>query len=83
VSLPALDHGQSSAHSTSPAFTGFCSTYRIAEKISFSDRIHQSKYSLCQKAVPAFPITPLARFAVAAFDHRMIPGSLRFGFKTT
>src|SRR5690242_2370008 len=35
----ALDHGHCSAAKTSPAFTGFCSTYSISSHNSWSERI--------------------------------------------
>src|SRR5580698_8693735 len=76
VGFDALDHGQSSASATSPAFTGFASTYAITEASSLSVRIQRSKYSRCQKGSPFRPAIALARTAVAVFTQRKISGTL-------
>jgi hypothetical protein len=81
--LCALDHGHSSEHAARPLLTGLSSTYAITEASCFSDRIHRSKYSLCQNAVPVLPSKALARLAVAAFNHRMTSGRDLIGFITT
>src|ERR1035441_5060496 len=83
VSCARLTIATLRAHAARPLLTGFRSTYAITEPSCFSVRIHRSKYSLCQNASPVLPSRLLARFAVAAFNHRMISGSERIDFTTT